>query len=242
MSGPAFGAAVVDHLVVAAATLEQGAAWCEATLGVAPGPGGKHPNFGTHNRLLKIEGPGFSQVYLEIIALDPEAGPPTRPRWFGLDGTGLQASLARQGPRLAHVVARTDALDACLAALAAAGLDAGEGVAASRQTVMGLLQWRIAVRRDGALLCGGALPTLIEWSGPHPTQAMAATAVRLRSLQLAGVPPAAAAALGGLGSVDRPGSVGSAGGWTPVAFVAQSAPALRATFDTPRGPVTLESA
>ena len=48
-------AAAVDHLVVAAATLADGVAWCERTLGVTPGPGGRHPLFGTHNRLLKIE-------------------------------------------------------------------------------------------------------------------------------------------------------------------------------------------
>ena len=35
-------AARVDHLVVAAASLEEGAAWCEATLGVAPAAGGEH--------------------------------------------------------------------------------------------------------------------------------------------------------------------------------------------------------
>jgi hypothetical protein len=36
---------------------------------------------GTHNRLLKL-GEGF---YLELIAIDPQAPPPGRPRWFGLD-------------------------------------------------------------------------------------------------------------------------------------------------------------
>ena len=46
---------VFDHLVVAARTLEEGAAWVEARLGVAPVPGGKHPTMGTHNRLLRIE-------------------------------------------------------------------------------------------------------------------------------------------------------------------------------------------
>jgi len=44
-----------DHLVVAARTLDEGAAWCEATLGVVPAPGGKHPLMATHNRLLAIE-------------------------------------------------------------------------------------------------------------------------------------------------------------------------------------------
>jgi uncharacterized membrane protein YphA (DoxX/SURF4 family) len=41
----------LDHLVIMASTLAQGVAWCEATLGVTPGPGGEHPLMGTHNRL-----------------------------------------------------------------------------------------------------------------------------------------------------------------------------------------------
>ena len=32
----------LDHLVVAARTLDEGAAWVEARLGVPMGPGGKH--------------------------------------------------------------------------------------------------------------------------------------------------------------------------------------------------------
>jgi hypothetical protein len=44
----------VDHLVVAADSLEQGVKWCEETLGVTPGPGGQHPLMGTHNRLLRV--------------------------------------------------------------------------------------------------------------------------------------------------------------------------------------------
>jgi Glyoxalase-like domain len=219
-------AAEVDHLVVAAATLEQGVAWCEATLGATPGPGGQHALFGTHNRLMKVESEAFPAVYLEIIAIDPAAPAPPRPRWFGLDEAATQERLARHGPGLLHVVVRTAALDARLAALAAAGLDAGEALAASRQSAEGLLQWRIAVRPDGRLLHGGALPTLIEWRGAHPTRAMAPSPVRLRELTLGGLPASVAAVLG-------PGGV---------RFVAQSPPALRATFDTLRGPVTLESA
>ena len=54
----------IDHLVVAAASLVQGVDWCEATLGVTPGPGGTHVQFGTHNRLLKIATPAFPLAYL----------------------------------------------------------------------------------------------------------------------------------------------------------------------------------
>ena len=45
------------------------------------GPGGRHARFGTHNRLLGL-GP---DLYLEVIAPDPDAAPFEGPRWFGLD-------------------------------------------------------------------------------------------------------------------------------------------------------------
>ena len=87
-----------------------------ATLGAAPAAGGKHVGMGTHNRLLAIGSPAFPKAYLEIIAIDPDAPPPTRPRWFGLDDPRLLARL-RERPRLLHVVARSARLDDTLAAL-----------------------------------------------------------------------------------------------------------------------------
>jgi Glyoxalase-like domain len=214
---------MVDHLVVAAASLEQGAAWCEQLLGVAPSAGGRHAGMGTHNRLLAIGGAAFPMAYLEIIAHDPEAPPPNRPRWFGLDDAALLARL-QQRPRLLHVVARCTRLDATLAALRELGLDAGQAVAAERASPQGLYRWRIAGRADGQLLCGGALPTLIEWQGMHPSEHLPASAVALRSVQLGGLAEPVAAALGLHG----------------VPSTAQGA-ALRATFDTPGGLVQLSS-
>lgn len=215
--------AQLDHLVVAAHTLEQGVAWCEATFGATPAPGGKHVGMGTHNRLLSIGSAAFPQAYLEIIAIDPEAPPPGRPRWFGLDDAALQAAL-REQPRLLHVVARCTQLDATLAALAALGTDAGHVVAAERASAHGLLRWRIAGRADGRLLFGGALPTLIEWSGMHPAEHMPSSPVSLQFVALAGLPAPVATATGLRG----------------VRFSAEG-PALQARFDTPRGGVSLDS-
>jgi hypothetical protein len=213
----------VDHLVVAAATLAQGVAWCEATLGAVPAAGGKHVGMGTHNRLLAIGSAAFPRAYLEIIAIDPEAPPPSRPRWFGLDDAALQAEL-QHGPRLLHVVARCAQLDATLAALAALGIDAGRPAAAERASAAGLLRWRIAGRADGRLLFGGALPTLIEWQGMHPAEHLPPSPVALRALALGGLPAAAAEALGLQG-------VACAGDGL----------ALQGSFDTPQGVVCLDS-
>lgn len=213
----------IDHLVVGAHTLEQGAQWCERVLGAAAAPGGKHVLMGTHNRLLAISGAAFPKAYLEIIAIDPEAPPPSRVRWFGLDEPATQARL-RERPRLLHLVARSTRLDATLAALAARGIDAGQAVAAERASPNGVFRWRIAGRADGKLLFGGALPTLIEWQGMHPTDHLPASAVALQSLTLGGLGEAVAAALALQG----------------VPIAAQGV-ALRASFDTPRGVVHLSS-
>ena len=214
----------VDHLVVAAASLAQGAAWCEATLGVTPGPGGTHVLFGTHNRLLKIATPTFPLAYLEIIAVDPAAPPQRRARWFGLDEPALQQRLSGS-PCLIHAVARTETLGAQRRAMLAARLDAGEPVQASRDTPHGRLAWQILVRSDGRLLCGGALPTLIQWEGMHPTARMPDAGLALQALTLNGV-PATARELLQLRGVQVQSGLG---------------PALVATLATPLGIVTLES-
>lgn len=216
--------AAVDHLVVVADSLEQGAAWCEATLGVVPGPGGQHPLMGTHNRLLALGGGGFDRCYLEIIAIDPQAAAPGRPRWFGIDEPAPRAAV-RTEPRFVHVVARTGNVEMLRWGLVHCRLDPGTLLAAHRDTPAGRLSWRITVRDDGRLECGGALPTLIEWQGVHPCDAMAASPVSLSALSLRGVPAQAREVLR----------------LTGVDFTRADGPALRAVLRTPRGDVTLSS-
>lgn len=176
-------APALDHLVVLADTLEQGAAWSERVLGLAPQPGGRHALFGTHNRLLSIASPGFDLAYLEIIAVDPAADA-SRTRWFDMDDGHLRARVRQQGPRLIHWVARVPDAGATVAAWAGQGLDAGEVLAASRMTPQGLLQWKIAVRADGRRLLDGLLPTPIEWGQAHPAAAMPATGLALLGITL----------------------------------------------------------
>ena len=172
----------VDHLVVAAASLGQGAAWCEATLGVVPGPGGEHPLMGTHNRLLRVATVDYPRAYFEIIAVQPGRHPERGRRWFDLDDETVRDTLAQRGPRLLHFVASVPEVTAAVAAWRTLGLDRGEPVAASRMTPRGLLSWQITVRPDGQRLLQGLLPTLIEWGDTHPAAALPESGVTLQSL------------------------------------------------------------
>jgi hypothetical protein len=210
----------VDHLVVAAASLAEGVAWCEATLGVTPAPGGQHALMGTHNRLVKIADEAFPEAYLEILAIDPDAPAPGRARWFGLDAIDLAG-----GPRLVHVVARSTMLDMHRWGLVNVGLNPGNPLRASRETARGLLSWEILVRDDGRLECGGALPTLIQWSGRHPAADLPDSGVTLQRLALNGVP-------------DRARDVLRLRG---VTVSAVAGPAVQAVLRTPKGDVMLES-
>lgn len=213
----------LDHLVIAARTLDEGVAWCETTLGVVPAGGGRHALMGTHNRVMSIASPRWPRAYLEIIAIDPQAAHPGRTRWFDLDSPAMIERLAR-GPRLVHWVARCNDIDRRSARWRDAGADPGEVLAAERQTARGWLRWRITVRPDGARLFEGAWPTLIQWDGPHPTDTMPPSGVVLQEMRLRGVPESAWAECRVAG----------------VPMVA-AGPVLSACLATPRGLVELQS-
>jgi hypothetical protein len=221
-------AARVDHLAVAASSLEEGVAWCEATLGVVPGPGGEHPLMGTHNRLLRIATVDYPRTYLEIIAVQPGREPQRPRRWFDLDDETVRDALARGGPRLLDFAASVPDLPQAVAQWQAQDIDRGDIVAASRMTPRGLLEWRITIRQDGQRLFAGTVPTLIEWGAVHPASALPESGVTLQSL-VANHPQAAAVraaheAIGLQGVTVREGPA-----------------RLCAVLDTPRGRVKLES-
>ena len=223
--------AQVDHLVIAASTLQEGVAWCERTLGISPGPGGEHPLMGTHNRLFSVATAQYPRAYFEIIAIDKEAACArihSAKRWFDLDNEALKAHLQQNGPQLIHFVASTPNAMAATESLASLGVDRGELLSASRMTAHGLLAWKITVRTDGQRLMNGTLPTLVEWGVVHPTQHMAASGVTLQSLTAS--QPDGAQLTAAYSAINLQGVA-----------VAQGPANLIATLQTPRGIVTLES-
>jgi Glyoxalase-like domain len=156
----------LDHLTVSCLTLEAGVEVVEAVLGLPMGPGGKHAHMSTHNRLLSL-----GDVYLEVIAADPDAPPPSWPRWFDLH--------AFAGPaRLTNWVVACDDLTA---AIADAPSGTGTQVALSR----GDYRWSMSVPADGKLPFDGAYPALIQWHTPSPVPKMADAGARLQRLEIA---------------------------------------------------------
>lgn len=161
----------LDHLVVAAPTLERGVAWAEQRLGVPMAGGGAHPGVATHNRLLRL-----GDCYLEVIARNP-ADTPVRKRWFGLDEARWEPT-ADTEPALIAYVLRTNDLDAALRLPGARGY----AVEARR----GDLVWRIGGTDDGALLDDGAYPTFIQWpDGDGPAKTMPESGCTFSALEIA---------------------------------------------------------
>lgn len=216
--------AFIDHIVIAAADLDQGAAYVAERLAVEPSGGGKHVTMGTHNRLLHLGG----TVYLEVIAVDPDAPALGHARWFGLDEEDVQQRIARSPQVITWVAAVAD----IETAVKSCSYSPGVPVAMQR----GDFNWQITIRDDGALLQGGLLPGLIQWPlGKHPTQNMLDSGCRLRALKLVTDNPAGIAA--GLASVGADELVEiadlSAGAET------SKQPAVEAIIETPAGVVTL---
>jgi hypothetical protein len=147
----------LDHLIVGAHTLEQGAAFIEELLGVRMQAGGRHIAMGTHNMLLRLG----ARAYLEVMAIDPAGEAPPRPRWFGLDDERTRQRL-RDGPRLLTWAARTTNIEDAVKSCAVSP-------GAIHPMTRGDYSWRITIPDDGALVCDGLMPTLIQWDcAVHP--------------------------------------------------------------------------
>lgn len=152
----------LDHIAIACTDLAAAEGWLTGRLGVPADGGGAHPLMGTRNRLWGL-GPG---EYLELIAIDPDARPPLRPRWFGLDRFSGP-------PRVAGwVVQAPDTTPAPPGSRWETASRAG-------------LVWRITIPDAGLMPPDGIPPALIDWAGaPHPASRLPDRGLRLARLAL----------------------------------------------------------
>lgn len=201
-----------DHIAIAGETLAAAQSHVEEALGVKLQPGGEHEVFHTHNALLGLD----EGLYLEAIAINPDAPEPNRPRWFDLDRfSGV--------PRLTNWICRTENMETALAALPA-------GLGAPVQLQRGELRWRMAVPEDGVLPFDNCAPAVIQWqTDTHPVTLLAASGVRLKRLTI--THPKADALVRGVQGLLNDDRVGYETG--PVG--------LHAAFQTPHGPRALSS-
>lgn len=164
----------LDHLVVTAASCEQGVSWLQAKSGIRIPFGGQHPLMGTHNHLTALA----EDQFLEVIAIDPEGEKPAGARWFNLDDKQHQVRLDT-APVLTTWVAATDNLDETLDAIRQLGIDPGVPVEQKR----GDLRWRLALKENGSLAYDGIFPILIEWPPEvNPVSRMQDQGLRLENL------------------------------------------------------------
>lgn len=196
---------ILDHLAVAGETLEEAVAHTEDALGITLGPGGSHARYGTRNRLIGLE----DGLYLEAIAIDPEAQPQELPRWFNLDQFTGPARLSNWILRSGDLATEKRLLPPH----------------AQRHVQMqrGDLSWLMTVPADGLLPYDNLFPAVLQWQADPPAARLPQSGCRLTRLVLSHPDAPDLKAV-----LDRILS-------DPRIAVETGEPAMIAEFDTPHG-------
>lgn len=123
----------LDHLVIAVPDPDAAASELEARVGIACTGGGRHPLWGTWNRLA-----WFGDTYVELIGLFDRSLAPN-----GAVSTAVMAALDAGRPGLVSYAVATDDADADLARLRSAGSDLLDIEARGRTRPDGeVVRWR----------------------------------------------------------------------------------------------------
>ena len=163
----------IDHIVIGAANLISGAKILETKLCTKFSPGGEHMIMGTHNKLLKLQ----SNIYLEVIANNPNVSKPSRLRWFSLDESSIKEKI-KKSPRLLCWVLEVDNIEDTVKKC---GYNPGEVLQLSRDE----LTWKVTVPSNGKLVENGVLPVLIEWpNNQHPSKKLNNSKVSINKISL----------------------------------------------------------
>jgi catechol 2,3-dioxygenase-like lactoylglutathione lyase family enzyme len=147
----------LDHIIYAVPDLEEAAARFRDEFGLGSLAGGRHPGWGTANRIVPL-----GHEYVELVAaVDPDEAAASE------FGRPVMEAIGR-GQRLVGWAVATDDLDGIATRL---NLEVGSG---SRTRPDGsILGWRLAGVRHA--LTSHGLPFFIEWSGPAELHPGAAT-------------------------------------------------------------------
>lgn len=140
----------LDHLTVIAPTLTWGVEHVRDCLGIEVPFGTRHIYMGTHNHRLQLG----QNVYLEIVALDPDGASPGRARWFGVDDPRQVRSDWENGRRLRGWVAAISGVEGFVHQRP----EFGEVVPLPFDEP----EFAFAIPADGSLPWDGVLPSLID--------------------------------------------------------------------------------
>jgi hypothetical protein len=155
----------IDHIVLGVRDLDNAEAQFEDRYGLTTIEGGRHPGWGTANRLVPL-----GAAYLELVTVidQAEASNSEFGRWV---------SAMLEGDSRFGWAVRTDDLDSTAARL---GLEVAEGSRRSRGGEM--LQWRLAGVAQAAQ--DSSLPFFIEWGAGTPLPGRAAVVHRAGAVAL----------------------------------------------------------
>ena len=157
----------LDHVLIAVPDLAAAARQIEARYGLASIEGGRHPGWGTANRIIPL-----GDTYLELIAVvdEAEAAKSTFGRWVAGSKSGKPLGWAVRTQELDEVAARL-----------------GLTVSANSRTDHSgrRLQWRVAGVEQAA--ADRALPFFLEWGEGTPLPGRAEASHRAGSIEIAGL-------------------------------------------------------
>ena len=163
----------LDHIVLGANTLQEGTDYLEKKLGLSLSEIGYHHHMGTHNRVIKIG----ENIYLEVIAIDPNANKPRHVRWFNLDNENQQARL-KISPQIIGYVIENKNLDILKFY--------NPFFKASREDY----RWEFAIPKSDNnlinknLIESGLVPSLIKWKSKKPVYQMVDNDFELEKIEI----------------------------------------------------------
>ena len=163
----------LDHIVLGCNTLQEGTDYLEKKLGLSLSEIGYHHHMGTHNRVIKIG----ENIYLEVIAIDPNAKKPQHFRWFNLDNEKQQARL-KISPQIIGYVIENENPDMLKFY--------NPFFEASREDY----RWEFAIPKSDKnlinknLIESGLVPSLIKWKSKKPVYQMVNNNFELEKIQI----------------------------------------------------------
>jgi len=163
----------LDHIVLGANTLQEGTDYVEKKLGLSLSEIGFHHHMGTHNRVIKIG----ENIYLEVIAIDPNANKPKHFRWFNLDIEEQQARLKISPQIIGYVIENKNK-------------DMLKFYNPFFKASRGDYRWEFAMPKcdnnqiKNELIESGLVPSLIKWKSKKPVDQMVDNYFELEKIQI----------------------------------------------------------